>query len=59
MSRIRQAEIIIGPLAEYEGRGNTSEALRIYSSGRKKDLRVQFSVKRTFGGAPNRTQPIA
>tara|TARA_R110002126_G_scaffold10384_4_gene47300 strand:- start:1393 stop:2277 length:885 start_codon:yes stop_codon:yes gene_type:complete len=58
MSRIRQAEIIIGPLAEYEGRGNTSEALRIYSSGRKNDLRVQFSVKRTFGGAPNRTDLI-
>ena len=53
MSRIRQAELIIGPLADYEGKGNTNEALRIYSSGRPQDIRIQFSVTKTISGALN------
>jgi hypothetical protein len=53
MSRTRQAELIIGPLADYEGKGNTNEALRIYSSGRPQDIRIQFSVTKTISGALN------
>ncbi len=56
MSRIRQVELIIGPLAEFEGRGNSNEAFRVYSSGRVNDLRVGFNVRRTFGGAPNQME---
>jgi hypothetical protein len=58
VSRIRQVELLIGPLAEFEGRGNAREAFRIYSAGRKDDLRVQFSARRTLGGAPNQTDLI-
>ncbi len=58
MSRIRQVELIIGPLAEFEGRGNTNEAFRIFSSGRTSDLRVQFTARRTIGGAPNQTDLV-
>lgn len=58
MSRIHQVEVIIGPLAEFEGQGNTNEALRIFTTGREDELRVQFNARRTFGGAPNQTDLI-
>lgn len=58
MSRIRQVEMIIGPLAEYEGRGNVGDALRVYSAGGVNDLRVQFSTLRTLGGAPNQSDIV-
>ena len=58
MSRIHQIEVTIGPLAEHEGRGNSNEAFRIVSSGRTNDLRVQFATRRTFGGAPNRSEVV-
>lgn len=53
MRRIRQAQVFIGPLAEYEGTGDPAQAINIYSAGRVNDLRVQFSVTKTIGGAPN------
>ena len=58
MGRIRQVEVVIGPLAEHEGRGDTTQAFRIFSSGRTNDLRVQFAVSRTFGGAPNQSDLV-
>lgn len=58
MSRIRQVELIIGPLAEFEGRGNTNEAFRIFSTGLPNELRVQFTARRTIGGAPNQTDLV-
>lgn len=58
MGRIRQVELVIGPLAEYEGRGEPAEALRIFSTGGVHDLRVQFSARRTIGGAPNQTDIV-
>lgn len=58
MDLIHQVEVILGPLAEHEGRGSPGDAFRIVSSGAVNDLRVQFSCKRTFGGAPNRSELI-
>lgn len=58
MTRLRQAEVIIGPLADYEGRGVPSEGIRIYSSGAIDELKVQFSVTKTIGGAPNKLDLI-
>jgi hypothetical protein len=53
VSNIRQVEVIIGPLAEYEGRGNPQQGIRIYSSGAENHLRVQFSVTKSISGALN------
>lgn len=58
MARIHQAEVTIGPLAEYEGRGDPSQGLRVYSAGRTQDIRIQFSVTKTIGGAPNQLDLI-
>jgi len=41
---LRQVELLIGPLPEWKGGGNSKQALRIYSDGSQDGLRISFSV---------------
>lgn len=51
---IRNAELLIGPLAEDQGGGATSEAFRLFADGSLAGgLRIRFSVSKTILGAPN------
>lgn len=50
---IRAVNLLIGPLTEPEGGGNSGDAFQIFSSGDRNSLRVKFSVKKTILGAPN------
>ncbi len=40
----RQVEIKIGPLAEFEGGGSESSAIRMYGDGTNNNLRIKFSI---------------
>lgn len=53
MEFIRFCELIIGPLADWQGGGSTSQAVRIVADGSARGLRVAFSANKTITGAPN------
>lgn len=53
MDFLRYCELIIGPLADWQGGGATSEAVRVVADGTNQNLRVAFNVNKTITGAPN------
>ncbi len=50
---IRNIELLVGPLAEDQGGGPTSQALRLFSDGSRTGLRISFNVKKTLMSTPN------
>lgn len=53
MDFLRYCELIIGPLADWQGGGSTNEAVRIVADGTMNNLRVAFNASKTITGAPN------
>lgn len=53
MDFLRYCELIIGPLADWQGGGNTSQAVRIVADGSANGLRVAFNANKTLVGTPN------
>lgn len=43
---IRHVEVLIGPLAEWKGGGNSKQAVRIFGDGSNSNMRIKFSVKK-------------
>lgn len=54
MDFLRYCELIIGPLADWQGGGSTGEAVRIIADGSSRHLRVAFNVNKSLGGSPNK-----
>lgn len=54
MDFLRYCELVIGPLADWQGGGATSEAIRIIADGSNRNLRVAFSAQKTVTGDPNK-----
>lgn len=54
MDFLRYAELIIGPLADWQGGGSTGEAIRIIADGTSQNLRVAFNASKTIAGSPNK-----
>lgn len=55
MNFIRRAEIILGPLADWQGGGPIAEAIKIVADGSNENgLRAAFRVRKTITGEPNR-----
>lgn len=54
----RQIELLIGPLTQQSGGGPSSQAFRIFTTGRQDELRVRFNIKKTILGAPNSSQIV-
>lgn len=54
MDFLRYCELIVGPLAEWQGGGSTSEAIRIIADGTSRGLRVAFNANKTVTGDPNK-----
>lgn len=52
---LRFCEVIVGPLADWQGGGKTSSALRIVADGSNSRLRVAFNASKTITGEPNKT----
>lgn len=52
---LRFCEVVIGPLADWQGGGNESSALRIVADGSESRLRVAFNANKTITGEPNKT----
>jgi hypothetical protein len=53
---LRYCEVVIGPLADWQGKGNTGEAVRIYADGSNDHLRVAFTAQKTVTGEPNKAE---
>lgn len=53
MDFLRYCELIIGPLADWEGGGPAASAVRIVADGTMRNLRVAFNANKTLTGAPN------
>lgn len=49
----RYCEVIIGPLADWQGGGNRNQAIRILADGTMRNLRVAFSAQKGITGSPN------
>lgn len=54
MDFLRYCELIVGPLAEWQGGGSASEAIRIIADGSSRNLRVAFNANKTITGDPNK-----
>ncbi|MNQ33043.1 hypothetical protein D3C85_464630 [compost metagenome] len=54
MDFLRYCELIIGPLADWQGGGSTGEAIRIVADGTNQNLRVAFNASKTIAGSPNK-----
>lgn len=54
MDFLRYCELIIGPLADWQGGGSTGEAIRIIADGSNRNLRVAFNANKTITGDPNK-----
>lgn len=54
MDFLRYCELIIGPLADWQGGGPTGEAVRIIADGTNNHLRVAFNANKTISGSPNK-----
>lgn len=52
----RRCEIILGPLADWQGGGAAGQALRIVADGTNDHLRAAFSSNKTITGEPNKTE---
>jgi len=51
---LRYCELVIGPLADWQGKGNTGDAVRIIADGTNAHLRVSFNASKTLTGEPNK-----
>lgn len=56
MDFLRRAELVVGPLADWQGGGSSSNAIRIIADGSSQRLRVAFSSQKTLTGDPNKTE---
>lgn len=54
MDFLRYAELIIGPLADWQGGGSSGEAIRIIADGTNQNLRVAFNANKGITGSPNK-----
>lgn len=54
MDFLRYAEVIIGPLADWQSGGSTGEAIRIIADGTNENLRVAFNANKGITGSPNK-----
>lgn len=54
MEFLRYCELIIGPLADWQGGGSSGEAVRVIADGTNNHLRVAFNANKTIGGSPNK-----
>lgn len=54
MDFLRYAELIIGPLADWQGGGSSGEAIRVIADGTQENLRVAFSAVKGITGSPNK-----
>jgi hypothetical protein len=52
----RRCEVILGPLADWQGGGSAAQALRIVADGTNDHLRAAFSSNKTMTGEPNKTE---
>lgn len=50
---IRNIEVLVGPLADFEGGGNPNDGLRIASDGSRENLRAAFSIRKTLQSVAN------
>lgn len=50
---LRYCEVIVGPLADWQGGGSRSQAVRIVADGTMRNLRVAFSSQKGITGSPN------
>jgi len=55
MDFLRYCELVIGPLADWQGGGPSGEAVRIIADGTNRNLRVAFNSNKTISGSPNKT----
>lgn len=53
MDFLRYCEVIIGPLADWQGGGPANQAVRIVADGTMRNLRVAFSAQKGITGSPN------
>ena len=53
---LRYCELVIGPLADWQGGGAAGQAVRIYADGSSDHLRVQVSAQKTVTGEPNKAE---
>lgn len=53
---LRRCELLIGPLAEWQGGGPAANALRIVADGSNSRLRVAFTASKTITGDPNKVE---
>lgn len=56
MDFLRYCELVIGPLADWQGGGDKGQAVRIYADGSNDHLRVQFNAQKTVTGEPNKAE---
>lgn len=54
MDFLRYAELIIGPLADWQTGGSSGEAIRIIADGTNQNLRVAFNATKGITGSPNK-----
>lgn len=54
MDFLRFCEVIIGPLADWQGGGSSNEAIRIIADGTNNNLRIAFNAMKTLTGDPNK-----
>lgn len=54
MDFLRYAELIIGPLADWQSGGSSGEAIRIIADGTNQNLRVAFNANKGITGSPNK-----
>lgn len=54
MNFLRYAELIIGPLADWQTGGSSGEAIRIIADGTNENLRVAFNATKGITGSPNK-----
>lgn len=55
MEFLRYAELVIGPLADWQTGASSDEAIRIIADGTNENLRVAFSAAKGITGSPNKT----
>lgn len=53
---LRRCELIIGPLADWQGGSGVGDAIRIVADGTNERLRVAFSATKTLTGDPNKCE---
>lgn len=56
MDFLRYCEVVIGPLADWQGGGSLGQAVRIFADGSSDHLRVQFNSQKTVTGEPNKCE---